>query len=507
MQNYWLLIVFIAIKMVVQLLIVNPIYELHRDEFLYLDQARHISFGFISVPPLSSIISALIFSFGGGMFWVRFFPALFGALTMIFAWLTIEVLGGKAYSKVLVSCALLFSIYMRLNILYQPNAFDILAWTAAFYFFIRYIRSAENKWIIFLMLTFVFGFYNKYNIVFLLAGLLLGVLLTKHRNIFSKKSFYFSLVVGLILILPNILWQISNNFPVIHHMMALKSTQLNYTSTSGFIVEQFLFMSGSLLVLIAAFVGLFFYRKFEDYRVIGFVYLIVITIFILLKAKGYYALGLYPVLLVFGGIFLESTLKGFWKKFAFGILILGNLVSFLYIYDIMLPVKNPEDIIANKEKFERFGLLRWNNGKNYNIPQDFADMLGWREMSEKALIAYKSIPAEEKEQTIIFCDNYGQAGSLNYYNRNKMPEAYSASTDYIFWIPRIKVIKNVLFVGEKPGHEIQSMFKRVELVGVVENEFAIENKTGIYLLSGANANFTNIFYRLMDKRIDDFDIF
>ncbi|BDX38881.1 hypothetical protein CYCD_22360 [Tenuifilaceae bacterium CYCD] len=266
-------------------------------------------------------------------------------------------------------------------------------------------------------------------------------------------------------------------------------------------------MSGSLLVLIAAFVGLFFYRKFEDYRVIGFVYLIVITIFILLKAKGYYALGLYPVLLVFGGVFLESILKGFWKKFAFGILILGNLISFLYIYDVMLPVKNPEDIIANKEKFERFGLLRWNNGKNYNIPQDFADMLGWKEMSEKALMAYKSIPTKEKEQTIIFCDNYGQAGSLNYYNRNKMPEAYSASTDYIFWIPRIKVIKNVLLVGERPGNEIQSMFKRVELVGVVENEFAIENKTGIYLLSGANANFTNIFYRLMDKRIDDFDIF
>lgn len=441
------------------------------------------------------------------MFWVRFFPAFFGALTILFAWLTVEELGGKVYSKILVSCALLFSVYMRLNILYQPNAFDILAWTAAFYFLIRYIRSTENRWLLFLMLTFVFGFYNKYNIVFLLAGFLFSIFLTKHRIIFFKKYFYFSLAIGLVLVLPNLYWQVSNNFPVIYHMMALKNTQLDYTSTSGFLIEQLLFMSGSLFVVIAALVGLFWYRKFEEFRVIGFIYLIVVTIFMLLKAKGYYALGLYPILLVFGGVCLESILKGFWKKWVVGFLILGNLISFLYIFDVMLPVKNPEDINATKEKFERFGLLKWNDGKNHHIPQDFADMLGWAEMAEKTLIAYKLVPTKEKEQTLIFCDNYGQAGALNYYNRNKMPEAYSANTDYIFWIPRRKKIKNVLLVGENPSNEIQSMFKRVEMVGVIKNKFAIEKNTGIYLLSGANEDFTNTFYQLMDKRISDFDIF
>lgn len=265
-RSYWLLIVFIAIKMIVQLSVVNPVYELHRDEFLYLDQGKHISAGFISVPPLSSIISAVIFFFGGGMFWVRFFPALFGALTMVFAWLTVEELEGKIYSKVLVSCALLFSVYMRLNILYQPNAFDILAWTAAFYFLIRFIHSAENKWLLFLMHTFVLGFYNKYTIVFLFAGLLLSILLTTHRSVFTKKYFYFSLFTGLFLILPNFFWQMVNDFPVVNHMMALKSTQLDYTSTSGFLTEQLMFISGSLLVVIAALAGLFFYKRFQECR-------------------------------------------------------------------------------------------------------------------------------------------------------------------------------------------------------------------------------------------------
>jgi len=42
--------------------------------------------------------------------------------------------------------------------------------------------------------------------------------------------------------------------------------------------------------------------------------------------------------------------------------------------------------------------------------------------------------------------NYGQAGALNYFNRTKMPEAYSYNTDYIYWLPRLKKIQNILLV-------------------------------------------------------------
>lgn len=505
--NYWLLIVFIAFKMIIQFVVVNPAYELHRDEFLYLDQAKHLSTGYISVPPLSSWISSIIFFLGGSIFWIRFFPALFGAITLVFAWLTIEEIGGRIYSKILVSCALLFSVFVRLNILYQPNAFDILAWTSIFYFLIRYLRSEENKWLFCLMLAFVLGFYNKYNIVFLLLGLLFSLVITKNRKIFVNKYFYISLLLGLVLILPNLLWQVSNRFPVIHHMMALKRTQLDYTSTSGFLIDQLMFMNGSLLVIVGSLIGLFFHSKFENYRIIGINYLFVILTYTFLKAKSYYALGLYPELLVFGGVYLESILSKFWKKYIIGLLILVNFITFLFIYDLILPVKNPADILANKDKYEKLGLLKWNDGKNHKLPQDFADMQGWKEMADKALIAYKMIPSEEKGQTLIFCDNFGQAGALNYYNRYKTPEAYSANTDYIFWIPRTKVFKNVLLIGKKPDDNILSMFKSYVLVGLVENDFAIEKNTGIYLLVGANEDFTTYFYQTMDKRIADFNIF
>lgn len=506
-QNYWLLLVFLLAKMILQLMVVNPVYELHRDEFLYLDQANHLAAGYISVPPLTAWLSALVFALGGGEFWVRFFPALFGALTLLLAWLTVEELGGKIYSKVLVACAFLFSVFVRLNILYQPNAFDILAWTAVFYFLIRYLNTQKTLWLYGLMMAFVLGIYNKYTIVFLLIALLAGLLLTPQRKLLLNKHFFFGLILGSVLLLPNVLWQISRDFPVLHHMAALKRTQLDYTSTSSFLIDQLMFVSGSLVLIVAAFCALIAYQPFKAYRAVGTTFVAVMLIFIALKAKSYYAFSVYPVLLVFGGVYLEAVIAEAWKKYIIGLLIVINLLVFMAVYHLVFPVWPPAKIMANKQKFEDLGLLKWNDGKNHHLPQDFADMQGWKEMAQKALAAYQMIPEHERPQTLIFCDNYGQAGAINYYNRGKMPEAYSFNTDYIYWIPRMQEIKNVLMVGEKPEEEITVLFSSVQLTGKVENEYAIEKNTPVYLLTGAHPDITVLFYKEMDQRLAAFDIF
>jgi 4-amino-4-deoxy-L-arabinose transferase-like glycosyltransferase len=173
-RQYWILLLLISIKLILQYALVNPVYELHRDEFLYINQADHLAFGYISVPPLMAVISKIIWLLGGGIFWIRLFPALFGMLTIVFTWLIIESLGGSLFSKILASCAIIFSALIRINILYQPSSFDILAWTVIFYFLIKYIQSEKTKWLYYLAVIIAVGFYNKYNLVFLLLHWLLA---------------------------------------------------------------------------------------------------------------------------------------------------------------------------------------------------------------------------------------------------------------------------------------------------------------------------------------------
>lgn len=89
-----ILMALILLKFTMQQFLIDPIYELHRDEFLYLDQANHIAMGYSSVPPLTSWISYIIYLLGNSVFWIKFFPALFGALTIVIVWKTVKELKG-----------------------------------------------------------------------------------------------------------------------------------------------------------------------------------------------------------------------------------------------------------------------------------------------------------------------------------------------------------------------------------------------------------------------------
>jgi hypothetical protein len=188
-------------------------------------------------------------------------------------------------------------------------------------------------------------------------------------------------------------------------------------------------------------------------------------------------------------------------------LICFNLYIFLATVKVIYPVYTPAEIRQHARAFEKLGLLRWEDGKNHDLPQDFADMLGWKEMADKSLAAYRMIPGNELPNTLIICDNYGETGALNYYNRNQMPEAYSFNTDYIFWLPHLEKIQNILLVGNKPSDKVTGMFSEIKLTGTVENEYAREKNTGIYLLLGAKDLFTPVFYNLVEDRKKKLDIF
>jgi len=268
-----------------------------------------------------------------------------------------------------------------------------------------------------------------------------------------------------------------------------------------------MFFFGSLPLTLGAVVAFVFFKSFRPYRFIGISFVTVIVFFALMKAKGYYAVGIYPVIIAFGSVYIDNILSKKWRLIIIPLLICINLVIFLMTLKVVYPICTPAEIRMNSKAFERLGMLRWEDGKNHNLPQDFADMLGWREMADKSIAAFKLIPNDELENTLVICNNYGQAGALNYYNRSKMPQAYAFNTDYIYWLPRLKRIQNILLIGEKPSNEVIGMFKEIKLIGVVENEYAREHNTGIYLLTGANDFFTPIFYNKVEDRKKKLEIY
>ncbi len=484
-KSNYLLAGLIALKILLHFLIIDPVYDLHRDEYLHLDMGSHISGGYLSVPPFTAIISLLIKWLGGSVFWVKFFPALFGIITLVFVWRIVDELQGGWYAQLLAGIVFIFSAMLRLNMLYQPNSFDVLCWTWIFYLLVRYMHSGHRRCLLWLGVAIGLGFLNKYNILFLVAGLIPAVLLSPQRNVFFNKYLYIGVGIALLLALPNIVWQIRNGMPVLHHMSELAEKQLVNVDRFDFLKSQFVFFLAGAFLLVSAIIGLLFYGPFRPYRFLGLTYLFVMLLFLYLRAKSYYALGLYPMLLAFGAVYWERLFRAGWLKYMRVLWVVLVIAPFLYLFNVIFPVMSPESIQQKSKKFQALGLLRWEDGKDHALPQDFADMLGWREMAALSQKAYARIPDSDKPYTLIICANYGQAGALNYYNHGRLPAAVSFNADYIFWFPPLERIRYVMLVDdEEPDERARENSERIIKIGQVENPLAREYGTGVYLMEG-----------------------
>ena len=243
-----ILLLFILAKIILQYFLINSQYDLHRDEYLHLDQANHLAWGYISVPPVTSWISWIIKLLGNGVFWVKFFPAAFGALTLLLVWKTVGELGGNLFARVLASLAILASVILRINILFQPNSLDIFFWTLVYFCIVKYISTANSKWLYATALSVAFGFLSKYNIIFLVVGLAPAILITEHRKLYLNKHLYFAAALAFVLLLPNILWQYQNNYPTIRQLRELSQTQLVHVNRFDFIKSQALFFINSIFI-------------------------------------------------------------------------------------------------------------------------------------------------------------------------------------------------------------------------------------------------------------------
>ena len=479
------LIGFVLLKFLLQYLLVNSQYELHRDEYLHLDQANHLAAGYYSVPPFTSWIAWLIKQLGNSVFLIRFFPALFGALTIVVVWRIVKELNGGLYAASLAAFAMIFSMITRLNILFQPNSFDVLSWTLVYWTLIRYYKKQNPKVLLWMALFFAIGMLNKYNLLFLGAGLVPAMLFTKGRTLITGKYSYVAIAIVVLLLLPNILWQYRNHFPVVHHMKELETTQLVNVKRSEFFMKQFLFFLPSLFIIIAAWIGFFRYAAFKKFRFVFISYVIILSLYTYLRAKDYYAIGLYPVLLAFGSVYLENVLSTVrYRRFirpALFVIVIGLFLPPLYA---LFPVLNPQQIAKHAEQFKKFGVLTWEDGKDHQLPQDFADMLGWKELAQKVDKLYDSVTTNHR--TLVICDNYGEAGAINYYSENKNIRALAFNPDYINWFPADTSSIDRIIAVKESGNTIdkadKSIFTQVTEIASVENRAAREFGTQVILL-------------------------
>ncbi|MCI0693163.1 glycosyltransferase family 39 protein [candidate division KSB1 bacterium] len=499
LSTEWVLIIGLASFKLAIHFSTNTNYELHRDTYLYLALADHPDWGYISVPPVTPMIGKLTMAlFGDSAFAIGFFPALIGAVSVIVIALIVKALGGKTWAILLACTAFILSpAFLRSNTFLQPVSFDQFSWLLSGYFIVKLVQSQNPKYWIHLGILWGLAFLNKYAIVFFVLAFLLALLFTPERNLIRSKYFLLGLLLGFLIILPNLIWQHAHNWPVVGHLEELRRTQLVNVRPADFLLMQMLMNLHAVIVWLLGLFFLLFDREGGKFRVLGLTFLFAVLILMMLSGKAYYTLGVYPILFAAGGVAIEMWFARR-RRFMKPVILAVMMLIFLPVLPYSLPVLSFDKMAAYAEASKKFGLegaLVWEDGRVHRLPQDYADMTGWRELAERAIEAYQSLPATERADCAIYAENYGQAGAIRYYGKPYgLPEPVCFSETFVLWAPDSVGASTLIYVNDELGEDIQYYFANVALAGEVSNVYFRENGLQIYLCQNPRHDF-QAFYR------------
>jgi hypothetical protein len=143
-------------------------------------------------------------------------------------------------------------------------------------------------------------------------------------------------------------------------------------------------------------------------------------------------------------------------------------------------------MVEYDQKILRLGLdvmLKWEDGKVHELPQDYADMVGWDELGEKVWTFYEGLPDSIRAETWIYGEFYGCAGAALYYRPDpSYPEVYSFNDAFMEWIPRKPDFRHLIYMGY--SDRVPLYFGELELVGTVDHPHFRERGLPIYFGSG-----------------------
>lgn len=455
----------------------------HRDELLYLALGQHPGLGHWSNPPFIGWISYLSQQlFGGSLRAIHVFPAIAGGLMSLFSCLIARELGGQRFAISLTAVATFFHLaYLRAFSFLMPVPFDILFWTFFVYLIIRYLNTNNRNYLLGLGAAIGLGMLNKYSVLFFALALLLGTLLTPHRKLLLRREPYLAMGLGLLVFLPNLLWQYSYGFPVIQHMTELSENQLQNVSAIHFISDQFLMNGQNILLVLPGFFFLLFSKHQHRFRLVGWIALWVILLFLIFKGKSYYTLGVFPPLIAAGAVFWEEKMNFLFLRVVFIALIIGLTFPLL---PMSLPIYAPVHLEAYFRKYKLAGVLRWEDGQVHSLPQDYADMLGWKDIANGVEKAYQR--CDPHKRVMIYGENYGQAGAVAHLRKNQqMPDVKSFSDSFVLWhtdkLDASIAVEEFIYINDEMGEDVAALFADISVVDSVRDRRAREYGTKIYL--------------------------
>lgn len=468
--------------------------SIFRDEMYYLVAAQHPAFSYLEFPPFVALVAGVSRAvLGDSVLAIRLLPAIAGVIIILLTANMAAVLGGGAAAQVLAAVAVgLGPVFIGSSGLLTMDPFDQLWWSLLAWVLMRMIRDEQpQRWLVAGAVIGI-GLQTKLTIAFYVLALLAGLLLSSNRKLLFNRWLVFGGLIALVIISPYLTWQAAHGFPVVEYTRNYSGGKTFQATPPEFFLQQVLATGPLALPLwLGGLYFLFFVKEGKPYRLFAWAYVFLFVLFMLQRAKFYWLSPAYPALLAAGACGLQHLIDSRprlgWLQPAYASIL--GLMGLLMV-PFTIPILPPEAFIRLNGMIGGAGEVKQESLTSSELPQNFADRYGWREMVAAVDEAYRALTPEEQSKACILTKNYGEAGAMAYYGGDLgLPRAISGHNSYYLWGPEGCTGEVMISVG-RPLRDLSDAFESVTLGPAWSCKYCMPYESGAWIYIGRGLKFS-----------------
>ena len=446
----------------------NAGYDYFVDELNFIVCGQHLAWGYIDHPPLVPLIARLARElFGDSLLGLRLVPALAAAATTGLTAEAARRLGGGPFACWLAGLAVLAAPVLRADgLMLSADSLQPLAWLAASMILISLNRSedAERRPAVWVLLGVILGLalLAKYVMAFFLLAAAAGIVLTPARRMLVRAGPWVAAAAALLILLPNLLWQYSHDWPFLQLNAAAYDGRNLTSGPFSYLLSEVLIV-GPLTapIWIAGLIGFAMWRPLAGGRWLSIAWLVLMATMLLLHGKSYYPAAIYPILLAGGAVVIEHLIR---RRAVRTAVLSATALGGALLAPFTLPVLPVESFIAYQGAVARLagldrGQVKVDNQPTGELPANYANMFGWREMAAAVGQAYAALPPDQRDRAVFFARNYAEAAAIDVFGPAwNLPAAISANNNYFLWGPHDHDGSVVLLLSTAPGPDLRAAY-------------------------------------------------
>ncbi|MWC00012.1 hypothetical protein GB864_15800 [Agromyces sp. MMS17-SY077] len=367
-------------------------YGYHRDELYY--RMLEPAWGYVDQPPLTPLLAHWLAGIVDEPWMLRIPAMLAGVATVLVVALIAREAGGGRRAQTLAAWAAAGAGFpLVFGHAFLSSSIDLLVWPLVALAAMRAVLRSRPRWWLVVGAVAGLASSNKLLVALLLVGIGLGLLLFGPRRELRSPWLWAGVGIALLLALPNVLYQATNEWPQLRMGAALEA---DGGGEARILMWPFLLlMIGPLLVpvWIAGLVAPFRRPELRGIRFVAVVFAVMLVFTFAGGAQPHYPVGSLVILLGVGCVPTEAWMRTRPRAaFVWAAVALNGIVSAC----IALPLV-PATVLGTTP-----------------IPavnQVAADSVGWPAYVAQIAAAVEDAP----DDVVVVTANYGEAGAVARY--------------------------------------------------------------------------------------------